>query len=226
MLRVKELYHDKDVDISKPVVAGDKHPLYIVTHNKEKLVFKFSDKESAFRNLNTSKVLRKHGIPVPNIQVYRLDGKYCELYDFIEGKTLFERNQEGISEDTILKIYNQLYDICQKMSKIPLSEMVHLEEKHEEPSFFDLFKHKKNIEQKKVVGHDNLNDKNILLDKDDNVCGILGLDAVSIKPLTEHFIRLFDIAKENGYNIEEIKEKHHNGLLQKIVAIIKPEKGL
>ena len=61
---------------------------------------------------------------------------------------------------------------------------------------------------KRVIGHCDLNDKNILLDKNDNVCAILDLDDICLKTFELILISLFECAQEKGYNysVESIKE--------------------
>lgn len=200
---LQDLY-GKNVQISQPICKGEHHPIYIVGTEKNKTVFRFSTKDCAFRNFKMSNLLRKHGISVPEVCVFRIDGKYCETYDFIEGKTLYERHMEGLSAEKVKNIYTQLFDICRKMARIPVSNVADLQlHTCKCDMFFKLLNN-----SPRIIGHCDLNDKNILLDKDDNICAILDLDGICLKTPELLLINLFECASEKGYeyNIESIKE--------------------
>jgi serine/threonine protein kinase len=193
---IKDLYGKRDVKISRPAFAGEHHQVYIVETDTHKTVFRLSSKECALKNFEVSRVLKKYGIPVPEIYVCTINnGKYCEMYDYIEGKTLYERHQEGISEETIKKIYTQLCDICLRMSAIPVKEVRKL---HLHTCKTDMFFKILNLSPS-VIGHSDLNDKNILLDDNDNICAILDLDDINLKTFELFLLHLFDIAQEKGY---------------------------
>lgn len=192
---IKKIYGTKDVKVYCPTLVGVHHTIYIAEIDGSKTVFRFSSKDCAFRNLYVSRILKKHGIPVPDISVYKINEKYCEIYTYIEGKTLYERHQEGISEETIKKVYVQLCDICLRMSKIPVTEVTGL---HLHTCKTDLFFKILNLSPR-VIGHSDLNDKNILLDNNDNICAILDLDDINLKTFELFLLHLFDIAQEKGY---------------------------
>ncbi len=200
---ITKLY-GQDVKISQPDFVGQHHPIYIVEKAGDKSIIRFSSKECAHRNFQVSNLLRKYGIPVPEISFYKFDKQYFETYTFIEGKTLYERHQEGISQEQIKKIYEQLCDICYRMSRIPVKEAENIPlHTCKTDMFFKLL----NLSQR-VIGHCDLNDKNILLDKNDNVCAILDLDQVELKTFELILVNLFEVAQEKGYdyNVESIKE--------------------
>ncbi|MBR5904258.1 MAG: hypothetical protein IKZ49_01850 [Alphaproteobacteria bacterium] len=138
---------------------------------------------------------------MPNISVYKIGTKFCEIYPFVEGKTLHEKHNQGLSKEDIEKIYKQIYDLCLAISKVPVSELQHIttpvtktDRLFQIMNFAPL-----------VAGHNDLHDKNILIDDNNNVCCILDLDSISIKPFAMFLVRLFEKASEYGYNIEDIK---------------------
>lgn len=202
--QIKKLYCE-DVNISQPLFIGQNHPLYIAETKHSKTVFRFSAPDCAYRNFHLSNLLRKYNIPVPDVQICRFDDNiYCEKYPFIEGKTLYERHNQGISSKTIEKVYSQLCQICYQMSQIPVQEFVALNlPVCKTDVFFRLLNR-----SHRVVGHNDLNDKNILLDQDDNVCAIIDLDSISLKPFEFFMILVFEIAqeKEYEYNVASIKD--------------------
>lgn len=198
---IQSLFFDK-VEITRPSYMGEVHSIYIVKSKYGKDIFRFSDKQTASQNMIKSQVLRKYNIPVPNIGFYKIGTKYCEQYAFIEGKTLYERQQEGLSKEQIQKIFSQIYDICHRMSNIPIQEFKSVCFKQYKTDFFFQLMNLSPM----VIGHDDLHDKNILLDKDDNVCAFLDLDAVCTKPFALFLLRLFQGAEKYGYNIESIKD--------------------
>lgn len=197
---IENLFFDK-VKITEPKYPGAVHDIYIVEHKGEKEIYRFSSKECVLRNAISSSVLRSYGIPVPNIAVYKIGSKYCEVYPFIEGKTLHEKYKEGLTKEQIEKIYKQLYDICLKLSKIPVKKFEHLGLTR---TNMDVFFQVMNIAPR-VVGHTDLHDKNILIDDDNNVCGIIDLDGVAIRPFALLVLKLFQNAERYGYSAETVK---------------------
>ena len=110
---IKELFRG-DIQVELPAFPGEVHDIYIVTTSSGKLIFRFSDQKTALKNAHTSRILRQYGIPVPDVGSYRIDTRknlYIEIYPFIEGKTLYERNLASISQEKIKDIYKQLYVI-------------------------------------------------------------------------------------------------------------------
>lgn len=226
---IKSLFSE-EVEVSVPDFPGMVHDIYFVQTSTNKIVFRFSDQDQALKNAHTSRILIKYGIPVPKVAAYRINrGKrYIEIYDYIEGKTLYERNKEGISPKQIKKIYKQLYEICCKLAKIPRKELMY---SHDRSKMYDYLIKKKDLFfaamnfAPLVVGHDDLHDKNILLDEHDNICAILDLDAIRIKPFVIFLIRLMDEGQKYGYTVESIKDfdekAYNNGKLLNIPNQIK-----
>lgn len=197
---IKSLFFDK-VKITEPGYPGAVHDVYIVEHKGEKFIYRFSTKKCALQNVRTSQILRNYKIPVPDIGIYKIGTRYCEVYPFIEGKTLFEKSKEGLSKEQISTIYKQLYDICKKISNIPMKEFEYINGPR---TNMDMFFQFMNIAPR-VVGHTDLHDKNILIDDNNNVCGIIDLDGVALRPFALLVLRLFQNAEKYGYTTESIK---------------------
>ena len=121
ILKIKQLYPDAS-EIYRPSVLGCIHDIYIVKKDNDKFVFRFSDEQTAIHNLYVSRLLLKNSIPVPNIEIYNMDSEYCEIYPFIEGKTLHERLQEGLNGTKLDTVYRQLFCIAHKISQIPYDD--------------------------------------------------------------------------------------------------------
>lgn len=216
---IKNLYNEK-VSIYQPTFIGEHHPIYIVETTNNKFIYRFSSKDCAFKNFHTSRILRKYNIPVPEISVYRIYDKYCETYPVIPGKTLYERHKEGISQQTIKKIYTQLCDICYRISQIPVNEVKDLNiHTSKVDTFFKILN-----KSPRVIGHCDLSDKNILLNQNDDVCAIIDLDDISLKTFELILINLFKCAKEKGYgyDVADIKDffpsKYHSNSLLNLSA--------
>ena len=193
-----------DAKISQPTFGGEHHQIYIVETNNKKNVFRFSSHDYATKNRDISKLLRKHNIPVPDVQICMLGGECLETYPFLEGKTLYQRHQEGISGETTKKVYTQLCDICYRMSQIPATEFKDLDlPVCKTDTFFKLLNN-----SPRVICHCDLNDKNVLLDNKDDVCAILDLDSICLKTFELSMLLLFTIAQEKGYEYtpESVKD--------------------
>ena len=199
---IESLFFDK-VKITEPNYPGAVHDVYIVEDKKDKFVFRFSTKKNAMDNFKTSQILRKYNIPVPDIMVYKIGTKYCEVYRFIDGKTLYEKHKENnLSEIQIRSIYNQLYDICYKISKIPKNEFSHLDKSGgASDSFFQIMNF-----SPMVIGHSDLHDKNILIDENNNVCAIIDLDGIMKRPFALFLLKLFQYGQKYGYTATSIKD--------------------
>ena len=180
ILAIQGLYNNQAI-ISKPITKGFVHNVYIVQHENEKNVFRFSSLSCATRNANISSVLTKYGFNVPKVSVLKMGSEYCEVYPFINGITLKERACiEPVSNDTIKRICKQLIEISYELKNVPKYEIIDgyneniLWRARAVDTCFSIING-----SAKQICHCDLNDGNILLDKNDDVCAILDLDAVN-----------------------------------------------
>lgn len=202
ILYIKQIYPDC-VDISQPIVRGFSHDLYIVkTKHNGKFVCRFAPKDTAEHDLYVSKLLNSNGIKAPDISLHNFNQEYCETYPFINGKTLYERICEGISDNKLDTVYNQLFQISYKMAQIPYE----FNKKVPIPLTAKIA-----ITCCKVLnsgptgmGHTDMIARNILLDDDDNVCALLDLDSVYPESVPFMTINLLREAHRYGYNIRKL----------------------
>lgn len=157
-------------------------------------------------NENVSKVLTKHGFNVPKTQVIKINSEFCEVYPFIEGTTLFERSlNHDISPEKIRKIYKQMIDILYELRTIPCYEINEEYDKCQPLLHRIVHEYFKDINQSKnTVCHYDLTDKNILLDNQNNICGILDLDSVIKGSFELSLIRLAVESFHQGLDLKDI----------------------
>jgi len=205
ILNINQFY-DNDVSISQPDFLGTIHNVYIAQNQQSKNIFRLSSKKCAIRNAEISKMLTRHGFNVPLIKVIQLNSDYYEVYPFIEGKTLAERANYGISAESIKRVYKQLIDISYALAAIPQNEIPKDYNEHVKwqekvaNSYYNFINN-----TKKQICHNDLHDKNILLDNNDNVCAILDLDGINNGSLVLAILKMIDFAKKYGYTVEDLK---------------------
>jgi hypothetical protein len=218
ILNIKQLYPE-NTNISRPVSRGLVHDVYIVeTKYNDKFVCRFSSPKTAKHNLYVSNLLNSNGIRVPDVSLHKFDEEYCETYPFIIGNTLFERIQQGVSEEKLDDIYRQIFDICYTISKIPYnfdSDLYVPVTAKIAKKFFKAF----NVSPVALC-HTDLNAKNIVLDNQDNVYALLDLDAVYPESMAFTLINLVKEAHLFGYNTKKIASLYYqNDVKPKIISI-------
>lgn len=192
--------------IEEPKFSGMVHPVFIVTLKDQKKIFRFSDEKCAKRNQTISGILKQYNIHAPEPQIRKFGNDYCEIYPFIDGTTLYERVSQGMSPEQIDKVYKQIVDLCFKFAEIP-TNLIPDDEKYKQPRhklkllYFKIM----NLAPEKVY-HQDLNPKNIILDKNDNLYAVLDLDAITKAPLVLAFIDLMRSSNRLGYSPKTIKK--------------------
>jgi len=203
IFKIKQIY-PQSIDISRPVIKGLAHDLYIVnTEQNKKFVCRFSQQTIAEHNLYISHLLNSNGIKVPEISLYKFDQEYCEIYPFINGKTLYQRLSEGISNKKIYSIYNQLFEISYKISQIPYNFNQNI--KVPLTAKIAIMFCKLLNSGKIALCHTDLNSKNIILDDQDNIRALLDLDSVYPESLAFAFINALREAHHYGYDIRTLE---------------------
>ena len=218
ILNINQLYPENN-SISRPVSKGLIHDVYIVeTKYKDKIVCRFSTHKTAKHNLYVSRLVNSNGIQVPDGCLYKFDEEYCETYPFIKGNTLFERINQGISEEKLDNIYRQIFDISYTISKIPYnfdSDLYVPVTAKIAKKFFKAF----NVSPVALC-HTDLNAKNIVLDDQDNVSALLDLDAVYPESMAFALINLAREAHLFGYDIKKMAPLcYKNGIEPKVFGI-------
>ena len=191
-----------------PAVPGFAHAVYIVKTTDNKYICRFSNKATAKHNLNISKLLLSRNIKVPDVSVHEFEDLCCETYPFIDGKTFYERMLEGITDKEKDKIYEQLFDLSHKIASVQYdSKSVNSHEnifaKTAEKMFAFVNPH-----EKKALAYADLNTKNVLLDKNDNVCALLDLDSVDERNFSFGFVSMMCSTKTGGYFSKKTVEKY------------------
>ena len=205
ILNIKQ-FCNADVTISNPEVSGKIHNVFIVQYQNKKTVFRFSQLECALRNADISRILTRHGFNVPWVSVVQIGSEYCEVYPYIQGKTLSERAKHGISPEQIKKIYNQLIEISYDLAAIPTNEIkedYNINTRWQDKAkniFFNSINH-----TQKQICHTDLHQGNILLDNQDNVCAILDLDGINKGSLELAIFNIMYFAQSYGYTFKDLK---------------------
>lgn len=201
--------------ISEPVNKGSIHDIYIAEYpdTDKKFICRLSQKNTALHNLHVSSLLNNHDIKVPEVSVYcfdnEYDDEYYETYPFIKGKTLYERQQEGLSKEKRTNVYKQLFNISYKISQIgfdfntkpDISLLTKLQ-----TMFFKLFNSGDTL-----LYHTDLHSQNVILDENDNVSALLDLDAVYPESSAFAFMKMLKNAKQEQCDIKpliKLCEKH------------------
>ena len=217
-LKIKQIYPDSSA-IYKPITLGRVRDVYIVEQGNDKYVCRFADSVTMEHNLKISQSLLSHNLPVPQTKVFAFNGEWCETYPFIEGKTLHERLLEGLKGEKLDNVYRQLIDISYKISEVPYDETFNVKmpllSKILRKTFAFL-----NPSETKLV-HTDLHAKNVLLDKEDNICAILDLDAIYPEHLSVSDIIIMKDAQTYGYNIQKFKGFNTSCNVDKIAKQIK-----
>lgn len=176
ILCINAVYPDA-TSITKPVWPGVLHDVYIAETTKGKYICRFSGKQNAEYNLYISNLLQKHNIKVPCISVQNVDNTYIETYPFISGKTFYERLIEGMPKEKSAKIYEQLFDIVYKITKInydinkvPALPWV-------TKTAINIFK-QFNPHEKITLCHNDMHAKNVILDEEDNIRALIDMDSI------------------------------------------------
>ena len=207
ILCIKNIFHDTQ-SITMPSVSGFMHAIYIVKTADKKYICRFSKETTARHNQAVSELLLKNNINVPDVSVHHFEDMCCETYPFLNGKTLHERMLEGISDQEKARIYEQLFDLSCKIASVKYdSERVVLHEnlfaKMADKVFALL-----NPYEKRVLAYADLNTRNILLDKDDNVCALIDLDSIDECNFSFGFVAMISYAKSAGYIPKDLIKKY------------------
>ena len=194
-------------EVALPCIRGHIRDVYIITNeHDEKFVCRFSNEKTAKHNLNASQLLTKYSIPVPQVTICKYNSQYCEIYPFIKGKTFCERISDGLSKDKFDRIYNQLFDIAYKISQIPVDNTLNISLPLPTRLIKGLF-NVLNPESKRQLCHYDMYPSNIVLDDQDNVCGLLDLDSVTAISLRfALFVVMRDAAIRGYYDIQDLEK--------------------
>lgn len=117
--------------VDEPVIRGTNSRIFIVdTSDMGKIVFRFNPRHVAHRNHDISKVLRKHDVPVPVVDLHLYQGQYFETYPYLPGPTFQECLDKGMSRSEIHDVYAMMAYQIKNISDIPLHNFKNIENKN------------------------------------------------------------------------------------------------
>jgi len=206
-LNIKKIYPGV-TSVTKPIVSGLIHNVYIVDCANGKYICRFSKKDVAEHNLQISNLLQTHNIAAPRVSIYNCGKTYCETYPFIPGKTLYERLLEGLSDDKKDNVYRQLFDISYKIENIPYADI----RATPIPLFSKCLRKVISVlnPSKKKLCHTDLHAKNVILDEKDNVRAILDLDSILPERISVARFIIMKDAKRYGYDTTRFSNMSKN----------------
>ncbi len=105
-------------NIRMPNIRGAQKNVYLADTVNGTYVCKINHPDLAAKNMTVSSVLRAHKIPVPEVSLYCMGDKWCEVYKMAEGKTLHECVRDGMSPRQLHAIYVEAVSYLVRMSKI------------------------------------------------------------------------------------------------------------
>jgi hypothetical protein len=217
-LSIKQIHPDT-INVVQPLTMGLVHDVYIAESENDKHICRFSQKTVAEHNLQASKLLASYNIPVPNVSIYNCGDYYCETYPFIPGKTLHERILEGLPNEQLDKVYEQLFELSYKMSEIPYDSINNTSL----PVVSKILRQMIDVlnPAAHTLCHTDLHAKNVILDDQDNVRAIIDLDAITYEStFVSYFIMMRD-AKMHGYDISRLSHIFKKNNMRHINAQIK-----
>lgn len=193
----------QNAKITTPAIAEKNHPVYIAETDKKKTVFRFSSQECANANEYSSTLLNRYGIKVPKITVQELNGKYCEIYPYMDGVTLREKLiKKDISKDGLHYVFKQLIDLSVKIADIPIQDGGVFYPQNSRIALLNVFFQAVQPSVSPLC-HTDLSLTNVLLDADNNIVGLLDLDGVSMAHFNTMFARICFCAKQCGLNVKD-----------------------
>ncbi len=184
-----------DAVIYNPAINGTMSYVFIAETASEKTVFKFSKYPSVSRTAKIANILQKYNIPVPQIEniVYR--GQNIEKYPYMPGKTFYEYMADDMTPTEKQRVLSDILSVMKKISEIPTSEFDTVPNPycHQIAEQNTINKTNCNIlghavryatqimnTGRQTINHCDINPKNILLDTNKRLCGILDLGAISV----------------------------------------------
>ena len=182
-------------NIRKPVVPGGVSPVFLCDTSSGTKVCRFSERKIIFRNQDVSYLLNLHNIPVPKTRIHAYIDTWFESYDYCPAPTFFEHINAGMMDAEIFDIYKHATDIQRQLSDIPPVYFQPSNYKHMHEIFVATQKLRIHPTLARVYGaihklfsnngdlrvlHNDLNNKNILVDDNKHVVRLIDLDAVAL----------------------------------------------
>lgn len=158
-------------------------------------VCRFSDHEIVFRNRYVSELLALNDIPAPQTTVHAYFDCRFETYDYCPTPTLYEQIQSGMINTDVFEAYKHIIEIQRRISEIPCEHF----KPHKCRYMYEIFTANQKMRVHPMLAriygavhrlfsdggdirvlHNDLYDKNILVNAQAKVDRIIDLDAVAL----------------------------------------------
>ncbi len=181
--------------VRKPDIPGTVSPVFLCDTLSGTHVCRFSEPELVFHNKVVSDLLTIYEIPVPQTQIHAYLDSWFETYEWCPAPTLYEWIQAGMSDRAIFKTYQHAINTQNKISQIPIDEFkprthryasevfVTTQKMRVQPALANVygFVHKAFADRGQMrLLHNDLYEKNILVNCDKKLAGLIDLDSVSL----------------------------------------------
>ena len=105
-------------NVRVPVVSGAVCPVFLCDTPNGTQVCRFSNRNIVFRNKKISDLLVQNGVPMPDTTVRAYMGAWFETYEYCSAPTLYERMRAGMTDAEIFDVYKRATDIQHQISEI------------------------------------------------------------------------------------------------------------
>lgn len=185
--------------IRTPKIRGSLDSVFISKSQSSRIeyVYKFNHPALALKNAVVARMLNDHGIPAPEINIHLNSGQCFEQYRIIPGKTLYECIGDGMDSSAIDSVYAEILAMFYKMSMInwrSIDSMKYSKTHHvakinisdvNNPFVGNLFSRAVQLmnigtESNRGLYHCGITPKNIIIDPDGHVAGLVDMDEVAI----------------------------------------------
>ena len=181
--------------IRQPDIKGFVGTVFFAETENGTIVCKFNDKDIIQHNYQISQLLQPKDMIIPHTQKHMFADTYFESYKYCPGKTLYEYMKNDMTPNQIFDIYKQTIPVQQELSKIPPEKIkcdwgnfayqsfVRCRKKSESYlialAFGFLYK-TLSTRGKPRLFHNDIQPKNLLVDEDMNLSGIIDLDSIAL----------------------------------------------
>ena len=213
-------------NIHAPSTTGAQNNVLIAKTQNGYTVFKFGTHALAKKNAIASQLYNIRGIPVPHVTAHNIDGICFEKYDMISGITLFEAIKNGMTDEQIKQVYNDILIEFDKMSHIlptylnenlicNVHDIAMLNVSNTNNSVLGklcmVLVYIMNIGHKQdlAIFHSDITPKNIIVSDDYKFKYFIDLDNVCVCNKNYAFSIMAAKYKELGLDVNELMNKYH-----------------
>ena len=204
-----------------PNTVGSQNNLIFADIKNKTHAFKFGTPERLNKNESVSKLYRMRKIPCPDIKIRESDGLFFEDYEILDGITLFEAIENGMSDDKIKQIYREIIDCIDKMKRIPniplytnKNKYVHQFAKEHITNtngailgricMAAVYSANIGNQNDMALYHSDITPKNTIVSQDGHLLAFIDLDSVSISNINYIFGMMAAKYIELGFDIDEL----------------------